>query len=462
MKELQRIRFALKRFSFYIPFTLYFLLFAAASVAGYGWLKGRAKVPDSSYKDIFTLLLSVALWGAIIILVFCLVTVGISFFYFWWQKRKGHIFFELQIIGADETEHGKQTVSVKLKPVFKPLLGFLKLRLNYDSSNFSEKFYLLQPGRQSLFNTSIEGTYHWHLPQIREYRLEKAIVYFEDFFHFFSFALPVNTSAQFHTVPGALQFRTLNAFPRKTQDTTVRIDELKRVEGELINYKNFESNDDVRRIVWKIYARNKELVVRIPEIVDPYASHIYFYASFYSQFQSQANEVVNVPFLNFYKTVCWSVYKQLLKKGLEVRFLPDQSIPPHASATDEERVKYAISVSSWQSTNDLKSYIKPREASVVLISSLSDPRQVKELIDTYGNEISFVFVPLTESLSRPFFGHWIKWLFVQEEKDRMSVYRSNWALSLLRMKVEQNEEEIKSLLQEFEKSVILSQEGFFK
>jgi hypothetical protein len=191
--------------------------------------------------------------------------------------------------------------------------------------------------------------------------------------------------------------------------------------------------------------------------VDPYASHIYLYTSFYSQFLSEDNEVIRVPFLNYYKTLCWSVYKQLLKKGLEVRFIPDQTIPLHSFSTDDERVRYSMSVSSWQKTNDLKSYIRPGDASVVMISSLSDKDQVKELIDRYGNEISFVFVPLSESLSRPFFAHWIKWLFVQEEKDRTSVYRTNWSLSLIRRKVEQNEQEISQLLQGFEKSTVLNQ-----
>jgi hypothetical protein len=456
MQGLRNIGLSLKRISFYIPFTLYFLLFSVNFLIAYKWLQHRSKLPDSSYKDIFTLLLSMALWAAVILLGFCLLTAGISFFIFWRSKKRGKVLFDLKILDSDNPQHKLQTVSIKLTPVLKPLLGFLKIRLNYDQVNYSGKFYLLQPGNDKLFNPSLEGVYHWDLPEIKEYRLEKAIIYFEDFFHFFSLALPVYAQSGFHTVPGVMNFKTLKTVPRKTEDTSVRIEELRRVEGELINYKNFESNDDVRRIVWKIYAKNKELVVRIPEIVDPYASHIYLYASFYSQFLPEDNEVIRVPFLNYYKTLCWSVYKQLLKKGLEVRFIPDQTIPLHSFSSEEERIRYSISVSAWQKSADLKSYIKPGDASVIMISSLSDKDQVKELIDRYGNEISFVFVPLTESLSRPFFASWIKWLFVQEEKDKASVYRTNWSLSLIRRRVEQNEHDISELLKEFERSTILN------
>ena len=86
--------------------------------------------------------------------------------------------------------------------------------------------------------------------------------------------------------------------PKKTEETNMRIEEMRKVEGELLNYKNFETNDDVRRIVWKIYAKNKELVVRIPETNDPYASHIYFYASFYNAISNDVYEEFNEVFLD--------------------------------------------------------------------------------------------------------------------------------------------------------------------
>ena len=87
------------------------------------------------------------------------------------------------------------------------------------------------------------------------------------------------------------------------------------MEGEYLNYKNFENNDDVSRIVWKIYAKNKELVVRIPEIMDPYASHVYLYASFFTSFNVAGSTPVEVPFLNYYKAMIWTLYQNLVKQG---------------------------------------------------------------------------------------------------------------------------------------------------
>ena len=251
----------------------------------------------------------------------------------------------------------------------------------------------------------------------------------------------------------------MEAFPRKTEDTATRIEEIKKVEGEHINYKNFESNDDVRRIVWKIYAKNKELVVRIPEILDPYASHIYLYASFFSAFDFLGNDAVEVPFLNYYKSICWSVYMQLSQKGFDVRYVYDQDIPQQKMNNDEEQIKYAISVSNWQRDKELKSYVQTKDASVVIISSLTDINEVNELIEKHGNEISFVFVPLTDSLQKQHLGDWLQWLFVQQEKDAIAKYKTNWSLSLLRLKIAKNEKQLKLLLEKYDKSTVLGKIG---
>src|SRR6185312_7478147 len=116
----------------------------------------------------------------------------------------------------------------------------------------------------------------------------------------------------------------LNVQPKKTEETNMRIEEMRKVEGELLNYKNFENNDDIRRIVWKIYAKNKELVVRIPETNDPYASHIYFYASFYNAISNDVYEEFNEVFLDNFKTAIWNIYDQLHRQKALIQYIPDQ------------------------------------------------------------------------------------------------------------------------------------------
>ncbi len=454
-KRFRNSRFILRRIGFYIPFTWYFVLFCVAGIIGYQWLQSQAGIPDSAYKDIFALLLRFAILFVISIFSVALLTVLISFLFFSWKKRKTGIDFRITTPSREDSAQPKQTVAFYIHPVLKPLLGFVKVRLKYDSIHFSEKFLIVKRADKKVFSTTINGVYNWQLPEIKEYRIDKAIIYFEDFFQFFSIAITINASNSFHTQPATRSSKMIKAFPRKTEETSTRIEELKKVEGELINYKNFESNDDVRRIVWKIYAKNKELVVRIPEILDPYASHMYLYPSFFTSLNVQGNEVVEIPFLNHYKTVIWSVYKQLLQKGYEVKYIPDQDVSQTQMESAEEQVKYSISVSRWQTELELRDYVKTRDASVIVISSLSDVAQVQELIEAHGSEISFIFIPLTESFNRQHFGDWIQWLFIQQEKEKAAVYKTNWSLSLLRLKVAKNEKQLKQLLEQYDRSTVL-------
>jgi hypothetical protein len=453
--QLRNIRRTLKWIGFYIPFTFYFLLFAAAALIGFFWLQTKAGIPDSAYKDIFFLLLRFSLVFCLSLLALSVFTSFFPFIYLAFIRRKGQIDFNINMPHDHEKENNRQLIQIYLHPVLKPLLGFVKIRLKYDHEHFSEKFSLVKQSDKKIFSSTLNGTYHWDLPEIKEYRVDKAIIYFEDFFQFFSFALTIDTSKTFHTYPVSRQTQQLSAFPRKTEETSTRIEEIKKVEGEHINYKNFESNDDVRRIVWKIYAKNKELVVRIPEILDPYASHMYLYASFFSDFPVKGNEVLEIPLLNYYKTICWSVYKQLTGKGFDVRYVPDQDIPSEKMENDALQIRYSISLCKWQTEKDLRDYVKLKDASVVIISSLSDPRQVEQILESSGNEISFIFVPLTEGLKKQNIADWMQWLFVQHEKDALAVYKTSWSLSLLRLKIIKNEKALKQLLDKFERSSIL-------
>ncbi|TDH29308.1 hypothetical protein EXU57_04390 [Segetibacter sp. 3557_3] len=444
----------IRKSGFYIPFTLYFLLFLIAGFVAYKWLNSNLREDADAFSDIFRLLLTIALAFAGVLVVLALASVLISFFYFTWNRKKGNVVFKISADHkAGELQH-KQTVRLFMKPVIKPLFGFIKLRLQYDQSYFSDKFSLLENSSRKFFNNTLEGTYHWPLPQIKEYHVQKAILYFEDVFQFFSIAVDLPANSHFFTQPSGRKMNDLNVAPRKTEETNTRIEELRKVEGEYLNYKNFEGNDDVRRIVWKIYAKNKELVVRIPEIMDPYASHIYLYATFFTTFNVNGNGAAEVPFLNYFKVFTWTVYQDLVKRGFDVRFIPDHEKQAPNVADEQQAVKYRISTSKWQTNNELRTYCKTSDASVVVIHSMSDPQQVQEILERHGRDISFVFVKLTDSLKSQNPLAWVQWLFVQHEKDDIEKYRIGWNISPLRARVRQNERVIEEIIGKYQNAVV--------
>ncbi len=445
----------IKHAAFYIPFTIYFVVFAIAAFVGFKMMGSNEINADSSFVDIFQLLLKVALAFTIAIISVAFLPVLISFFYFKYRQRKTGIRFDISTDVKESELHQKQTVRLLISPVLKPFFGFVKLRLLYDRKHYSKKFSLLENSKRKFFSTSIEGTYHWTLPQIKEYHVEKAVLYFEDILQFFSIAVNLPTSSHFFTQPATKGLKDLNVLPRKTEETNTRIEQLRKVEGEYLNYKNFENNDDVRRIVWKIYAKNKELVVRIPEIMDPYASHVYLYASFFSHFNIEGNGAAEIPFLNYYKVVIWSVYQNLVKRGFEVKYIADQDAAKNNAGDEQQSVKYSISTSKWHHEKDLKTYVKINDASVVIVSSFSNAEEVKDLMENYGKDITFIFIRLTDSFKNQNMIDWVQWMFVQNQKDDIDVYKRGWVLSAMRLKIKENEKKLAEILQKYQEEALV-------
>ena len=162
-------------------------------------------------------------------------------------------------------------------------------------------------------------------------------------------------------------------------------------------------------------------------------------------------EVIDIPFLNYYKTFIWSVYRQLVQQGFEVRYLPDQLLPSANTSDAQQSVRHSISISNWQADKDLRSYVNTKDAAMVVVSSLSDAEQVRQFAEQWGNDISFVFVKLTDSLGNQQLGDWLQWLFIKNEHDTVTEYKRKWNFSLLRAKLVENEKKLKAVLQHFSK-----------
>jgi hypothetical protein len=224
-----------RRASFYIPFTVYFVVFTIAALISYKVLRHNQIDADSSYADIFGLLFKVAFAFCASIIAVAFLSVIVSYLLFVYQKRKKGIHFQVSTDLNESGLNGKQTVRLIIRPVVKPLFGFIKLRLLYDKEHFSEKFSLLENSTRRFFSTSIEGTYQWVLPEIREYHVENGLIYFEDFFQFFSIAVKLPASSKFFTQPTAKNLQDLKVLPRKTEETNTRIEQLRKVEGEYLN-----------------------------------------------------------------------------------------------------------------------------------------------------------------------------------------------------------------------------------
>ncbi len=151
-------------------------------------------------------------------------------------------------------------------------------------------------------------------------------------------------SQQLYTLPLSHTAQTIKSEPHSTEDQKIRITIPRRVEGEYVNYKEFETGDNIQRIVWKIYAKSGELVVRIPEIKDPYASHLYFYASFFHGFEHERTALLKLNSLmsTSYDHVR-NLFEAIQRNGYDVRLPQDQEVPKLAGLGDKKKGDRSVS-----------------------------------------------------------------------------------------------------------------------
>ena len=435
----------------YFPFTLNTLLFAMAAWAGYKLLyKPTPKGQEPSSIMPFIILMGKMTFWIIagLILLSILSTIFCWIYYLVIRGQKNSL---LKIEFKTESRKGKTNklyLGATLPGALRPLLGFVKGRLLYDNHLMTDRFALLSGLRKerSIWRQAIAGRSQVTLPDIKEYDVKGGFVYFQDMLHIFSLAVSQPIGGHFYQPPVLLNEDDADVAPRKTQTLDVRIEQLRRVEGELLNYKDFEAGDDVRRIIWKVYARNRELVVRVPEMFEPYASHLYYYASFYADVKlAWMGDEYLKEMLNYFKNNAWTIYDTLSKKEWKMSFVPDQDV--HVDEAGEyERTARLISNSGWHKDKNVSDYFSPKNGTVLCISSFTDPADLANLLERCDAGTVVYFVKLSNTFKHFAALNLLSRLILLPPEDRLSKLRTRWLFSPMRLQVNKKEKEIESIL----------------
>ena len=443
-----RVQYALQ----YFPFTLNTALCAVAVWVAYRMLykpTPKGEIPSSLIPFIL-LMGKMAFWFAVGLIGLSILSTIVSWVHYMMLKRNKQTL--LKVSFTTEQVKGKRNklyLNATLEGAMRPLLGFVKGRLYYDDNMFTDRFSLLSDKRKenSIWRAAITGRSRFSLPDIKEYEIRGGFVYFQDMLHLFSLAVKQPMAGHFYQPPVLLHEQDNEVSPKKTETLDVRIEQMRRVEGEYLNYKDFEAGDDVRRIVWKVYARNRELVVRIPEMFEPFASHLYYYASFHAQVKAAwMGEGYMKEMLNYYKNSVWTVYDTLAKKEWQMRYVPDQNfqIPEHLE--DGEKAAHIVSNSTWHQDKELNQYFNPKHGTVLCISSFTDPVELDNLLEKCDSSTIIYFVK-TSNVFRHFAPlDWVSRIILQPSPDRLSRLRSRWLFSPMRLQVHRKEKEIETLL----------------
>jgi len=443
--KLSRVIAYLKYYWQFIPFRLNLVLAVIIMWLASRWLHST-ETETNSFQGITMLMAKIALVFSGLIIGLSLLSTCFCLLYFIYQKKKkGSDSFELSM-DIESYQHDWLRIQTKLPFALKPILGFVKVRLVYDKTQMTDKYIVSDRIKKQFisFNTGLISKNTLLLPDINEYSFSHAFIYFEDMLHFFSFAASFKTHQIICNLPHSLMMDTQTLPPKKTDEEKVRIEQLRKVEGELLNYKKFEDSDDVRRIVWKIFAKNKELVVRVPEIMDPFASHIYLYASFYTAQHLSMYPDYQQVMLNRFKNCVWTIYDALSQQEFDVTYQLDQDITSTHQAIDKTR--YTIARSAWHHDQTLTDYFKSTHGSALCIHSFTSPAELQQLIAEADPKTTIFFVQLSRVFKRNYLLHWLLRVFVKPKTDRLSTLRNKWAIHPLKFQTLAKEKVIHSLL----------------
>ncbi|MEI8279124.1 MAG: DUF58 domain-containing protein [Bacteroidota bacterium] len=448
----------LRYFFQYIPFTLNTLICVVAVWISYKLLyQPSPKDEPAPFRPFIILMGKITFWFFIVLIGISILSTFFSWLYYKWLLKKKN--YQLHTSFISESKDGRKNklfMDAMLEGVRRPILGFVKGRLVYDDHDMTDKFSLLSNKRKekSIWRAAITGRSRLNLPDIKEYQLKGGFIYFQDMLHLFSLAVAQPIAGQFYQPPVLVDADDKDVAPKKTESMDIRIEQMRRVAGEHLNYKDFEAGDDVRRIVWKVYAKNRDLVVRVPEMFEPYASHLYFYASFHATVKTQwLDDGYMKEMLNFYKNNIWTVYDTLSQKEWQLRYIPDQSfnVPEHLD--EAQRNARIISNSIWQQDRSLGQYFNTRTGTVLCISSLIDLNELQQLLDNSDGSTVIYFVKLSSTFKHFVAWNWLKRLIFLPPADRLNKLRTRWTFAPMRIHIQKREKQIESML---EKSSVIS------
>lgn len=425
----------------YVPFKRNALIFALVLLITIYFIKIEFFLEES----IIALYLKLFAW---LLGAFILILIGVGFLYtlicylhFVFNKKSIKPKIHIGLDGNIKGEAGQVPVLISLPKALLPLLGYIKIKIEFENGNLSDTIVInkFSKGFEKLLPK--EGSSLIWLPDRKQYHTKGFIISFIDYLQFFRFTTYKKTPNSFYLHPSEMEIPVKEISPSKTKEEIEKVKTSRKIQGDYLNYKDFEVGDDVRRIVWKIFAKNRELVIRTPEVINPYASHIKFHASFFNIVSKDLDSEYAISMLNYFKDIVYNICLNIKKKDKKVEFNIDQAVNEFVSVHEKDQIAFQLSSASWQnnySVNELKS----SGESIICLSSLISVEEMTTLIEKGSSNIIIVNVSRHLDNQNVFN---FKNLFLRKDQ-KSELNKLAWILSNARRKVKQNEKQIEELV----------------
>ncbi len=436
----------IRYWSVYTIFRWQFIFIALCMWAVYTWLVLNVKNTGTDEWIRIAQWLQVLFLSTIVLMGFSILTLLISWFVFLRQMKSGRMKLSVQLPEDKTHEAGTVPIEAKITNILRPILGTVEVRIVFPGMLVSQRILLDENKKTWLapYNT-VAGTSTLDLHHRGLHDIEEIQVILTDMMKLVCIPITLHSQNRLLTIPKQLKEQTFPIFPSATEEQDVRINIPKRVQGEFLSYKDFESGDDIRRIVWKIYARSGELVVRVPETRDPYASHVYICTGFYNTLITEFDDLAGRELLNVYKDSLRQVYDAVCRNQHSVRLIKDQEEQKDAPNTDVSKDLYFLSTAHWQSDQlPHENFVNPKTA-VICLSSATPVEEIENLFGKLALHVPVMVFGLSDALG-PAFKFKFRNVFFKPKEHPLSEVRKSWWISPLRKRLKLNEDRIRKLV----------------
>ncbi len=433
----------------YFPFRINFFILVAVIIMAVNWL-AVINNTNNNFQPIIYAMCKITIIFGVVLLLLSLTSVLVAYLFFRKQMHRDIQNFTVEVEEAMQGQSAQAHLAVQIKKVTLPLWGYLKWVLLHNEYNATGPFNIGDTSdSKGILVKKFRSSVELQLPEIKTYSWQKGILLFQDFFRLYSLPYIIKSPQVFRNKPLAHTQDAIKVLPKKTDDTIFKIEQLRKVDGELLHYKKYSPADDTRRIVWKIFAKNRELVVRTPEIFNPFASHVYMYASYYNQYLYAINHTFNNAMLSYYKQQSYAVYSSLQMQDVEVKFISDQEVSAVVDVANK------ITESDWQKSKTLAELVQPKHATIIVLQSTNQAADVQYIVDNIDKHTIVYFIKLSELLKQNKLLGVLEKIFLHPKADGLSATKSKWAWHPYKQVVLKNEKAIMAILQTHPNVIIL-------
>jgi Protein of unknown function DUF58 len=419
------------------PFRLNFFI-ALACFFAFATIFYQLRKEANNILPLLVLLLNIIFAVVVIIGIITILLLAFSYLYF----KKYSTGLQLSYTQQDSTDN----VSVsKLHVVANHLLSVPLLRpamvLAFNNNQTTEAISLEPNKKFSLSHKNLSSEISLELPSAKTYQVQNIYVLFRDAFGFFNLPCKVRANNTITYLPAQQSF-SIQVNPKYSKEPEIHITEKKKIDGEFLRFKPFESTDDTRRILWKVYARTKELMVRTPEIWNPYASELHCYASFYTTLVSAVQDKHMQYTLSKYKQSVYSIVQGITQDKSSVKFKSDQQ---HQATGD---VRMQIADSEWQQHLSLNNFASSPQPCIAIISGLANADDVQEWLQRAKKHSLIFYVPMQHLFKQNIVGSLLHRIFFVQPQGLEKQLRMSWWRHPLKRVLRKNEEQIEALLKD--------------